>query len=63
MTADEIIEQIKNANHLEYEEILALYHEMCNFMKSDAPEEEKNKFRGIGYGEMLGMMVADEDRL
>ncbi len=63
MTADEIIEQIKRAEQLEYDEILALYHEMCALMDSDAPEEEKNKFRGIGYGEALGMMIADEDRL
>ncbi len=62
MTADEIIEQVKNANHLEYEEILALYHEMQKIIHSDAPEEEKKKFMGIGYGEMLYMMIADEDK-
>ncbi len=62
MRADDAIKKIKNAKNLSYDEVLNLYREVKEFMNSDAPEEEKNKFRGIGYGEMLCMMIADEDK-
>ncbi len=62
MKADDIIERIKNSDDYTYKEILSLYHEMIDFIHSDAAIEEKNKFKGIGYGEMLFMMIADEDK-
>lgn len=56
MSANQIIERIKNGKNLSDNEWLEIRRDILEFLASDPPEEEARMFIPLGYLELVTMM-------
>ena len=59
MNAYEMVDRIRHGKNLTNAEWREIKAEIIDFLKSDAPKEEKELFAPFGYLEMVCMMCDD----